>query len=186
MAKNSREGNQSRNKRYREALAERGIRPIQVFAPESAHPLIKQAAGLMIRDDDPLEPRAALRRAGGVNEPEPGEALTGLIVELEAAKTRIMEIECQAEERRIEIEAVERQRRVLEAERYAARASEAEERKKVATGAKLVFEAQEKVIEADRKARRAWAPVRRIKTMRGLRGRLARWIADVRPEDPDG
>ena len=71
MAKNSREGNQSRKKRYYEALAERGIRPVQVLAPESAHPLIRQAATLMTRDEAPLEPRAALRRAGGANEPEP-------------------------------------------------------------------------------------------------------------------
>ena len=186
MAKNSREGNQSRNKRYREALAERGIRPIQVFAPESAHPLIKQAVGLMIRDDDPLEPRAALRRAGGANEPEPSEASAELLAELEAARNRIAEIERQAEARRIEIETAERQRQALEAERDAARASEAEARKKVAAGARLVLEAQDQVIEAKREAGRAWAPVHRLRRMPGLRGRLARWIADVRPEDPDG
>lgn len=80
-------------------------------------------------------------------------------------------------------DATERQRQALEAERDAARASEAEARKKVAAGAKLVHEAQEEVIEADRKARLAWAPVRRIRTMLGRRGRLARWIADVPPED---
>ena len=183
MAKNSREGNQSRNKRYREALAERGIRPIQVFAPESAHPLIKQAAGLMIRDDDPLEPRAALRRAGGVNEPEPGEASPDLIAELDAAKARIAEIERQAEVLRIETEAAKRQRQALEAERDAARASEAEAREKAAAGTRLVLEAQDQIIEAKRDVERAWAPVRRIMTMRGLKGCFARWIADVRPED---
>lgn len=179
MAKNSRDGNQSRNKRYREALAARGIRPIQVLAPESAHPLIRQAAGLMTRDDDPLEPRAALRRAGGTNEPEPGEASPGLIAELETAKARLVEIERQAEARQAEIEAARRQRKALETELAAARMVEAVEREKAKAAA-------QKVIEADRKARLAWAPVRRIRTMRGLRGRLARWIANVRPEDPEG
>lgn len=179
MAKNSREGNQSRNKRYREALAERGIRPVQVLVPESAHPLIRQAAGLMTRDNEPLEPRAALRRAGGANEPEPGEASPDLIAELEAAKARLVEIERQAEARQTEIEAAKRQRKALETELAAARMVEAVERERAKT-------AEQKVIEADRKARRAWAPVRRIRTMRGLRGRLARWIADVRPEDLEG
>lgn len=186
MAKNTREGNRERAARRRAELAHRGLEQFQVIAPPAAKPLIRDAARLMTRDDDPLEPRAALRRAGGANEPEPGEMSPDLIAELEAAKTRIAEIERQAEARRIEIEAAERQRQALEAERDAARASEAEARKKVAAGARLVLEAQEEVIEADRKARRAWAPVRRIRTMPGLRGRLARWIADVRPEDPEG
>lgn len=186
MAKNSREGNRERTARRRAALAERGIRPVQVLAPEGAHPLIRQAASLMIRDDDPLEPRAALRRAGGANQPEPGEASPDLIAELDAAKARIAEIEREAAARRTEIEAAERQRQALEAERDAARASEVEAREKVAAGARLVLEAQEQAIEAKREVGRAWAPVRRLKRMSGLRGRLARWIADIRPEDPDG
>jgi hypothetical protein len=71
MAKNSRDGNRVRAARRRAALAERGIKQVLLMAPEQAHPLLKHAATLMTRDDDPLEPRAALRRAGGANEPEP-------------------------------------------------------------------------------------------------------------------
>lgn len=90
MAKNSAEGNRTRTARYRAALAERGIRPVQVIAPESAHALLRQAAGLMTREQDPLDSRAALRQAGGINEagkasnPEPGGQ--ELAVELNAAK----------------------------------------------------------------------------------------------------
>ena len=54
--------------RRRAALAERGIKQVLLMAPEQAHPLLKQAATLMTRDDAPLEPQAALRRAGGVRQ----------------------------------------------------------------------------------------------------------------------
>jgi len=191
MAKNSREGNQSRKKRYYEALAERGIRPVQVLAPESAHPLIRQVAGLMTRDDDPLEPRAALRRAGGTNEPEPGEASPTSRGELEAARKRIAEIERQAEARRIIMaEAFERHRQVLEAERDAARAAEAVEREKARVTAleaqeasMLVRAAQGQATEATERAEKAEAAIRQAKTLPGIKGRLVRWLArDVLPD----
>jgi len=68
MAGNSAEGNKARTARYRAGLAARGIRPVQVLAPEAAHALLKQAAELMTREQDPLDPRQALRRAGGAND----------------------------------------------------------------------------------------------------------------------
>lgn len=177
MAKNSREGNQNRNKRYREALAERGVRPVQVFAPEAAHPLIRQAAGLMTRNDDPLEPRAAFRQVGGANEPEPDKVSSDLVTELEAARTRLIELERQAEAQQSEIDETKCQRAALEAELTASRVAEVAERERAKA-------AEQKAIEADRKAWLAQAPVRRIRAMRGLRGRVARWITDINPKNP--
>ena len=172
MAKNSREGNQSRKKRYYEALAERGIRPVQVLAPESAHPLIRQAATLMTRDEAPLEPRAALRRAGGANEPEPGEASPGLAAELEAAKARIAEIERQAEARlAIVIEAAERRRLALEQEKAQASTTEAQK------AVKAVQDAEGRAAEALRRAEKAEATIRQAKAMSGIKGRLVRFLA---------
>ncbi len=174
MAKNSRDGNRERAARRRAALAERGIKQILLMAPEQAHPLLKQAAGLMTRDDDPLEPRAALRQAGGANQPEPGEVSPDLTAELDAAKAQI---ERQVEARRIEVEAAEARERALQADRDAARAAEAEAAEKARTAARAAYEADQQAIEAKREARRAWAPVRRLKTMPGVRGRLVRWLA---------
>ena len=180
MAKNSRDGNRERAARRRAALAERGIRPIQVLAPEQAHPLLKQAASLMTRDDDPLEPRAALRRAGGANEPEPGEASPGLAAELEAAKARIAEIERQAEEVRVIADATaERQRQALEIERERAQAS-AEEAQKATIAAQAT---EGRATEALRRAERAEATIRQVKALPGIKGRLVRLlVGDVLPD----
>ena len=173
MAKNSKDGNRERAARRRAALAERGIRPIQVMAPEAAHPLIRQAATLMARDDDPLEPRAALRRAGGANEPEPGEASPGLAAELEAAKARIADIEHQAEARlAIVIEAAERRRRALETEQEKAQAS-AEEALKATRAAQV---AEGRATEALRRAEKAEAVIRQAKNLPGLKGHLVRFL----------
>lgn len=100
MAKNSTEGNRTRTARYRAALAERGIRPVQLLAPENAHVLLRQAVGLMTQEQGPLEPRAALRQAGGANEAGDGaeeaamrskladaeDRARALLAELEAAR----------------------------------------------------------------------------------------------------
>lgn len=184
MAKNSREGNQARKKRYYQALAERGIRPLQVLAPEAAHPLIKQAISLMTREVDPVDPRIAMRQAGGANEPEPREASPELTAALEAAKARIAE--------------VERQRKALETERDAARAAEAaaledvrlaaaeahtarqrgqEAQEKAEAAHNQVEKARERATAALERAERAEATVLRAKSLPGLRGRLMRWMA---------
>ena len=164
MAKNSRDGNRERAARRRAALAERGIKQVLLMAPEQAHPLLKQAATLMTRDDDPLEPRAALRRAGGANEPEPGEASPGLAAELEAAKARIAEIERQAEARlAIVIEAAERRRLALEKEAQKA--------------VKAVQDAEGRAAAALQRAEKAEATIQQAKAMPGLKGRLIRLLA---------
>jgi chromosome segregation ATPase len=134
------------------------------MAPEQAHPLLKQAATLMTRDDDPLEPRAALRRAGGANEPEPGEASPGLAAELEAAKARIAEIERQAEARlAIVIEAAERRRLALEKEAQKA--------------VKAVQDAEGRAAAALQRAEKAEATIQQAKAMPGLKGRMIRLLA---------
>ena len=164
MAKNTRDGNRERAARRRAALAERGIKQVLLMAPEQAHPLLKQAATLMTRDDDPLEPRAALRRAGGANEPEPGEASPGLAAELQAAKARIAEIERQAEARlAIVIEAAERRRLALEKEAQKA--------------VKAVQDAEGRAAAALQRAEKAEATIQQAKAMPGLKGRLIRLLA---------
>ena len=172
MAKNSRDGNRERAARRRAALAERGIKQVLLMAPEQAHPLLKQAATLMTRDDDPLEPRAALRRAGGANEPEPGEASPGLAAELEAAKARITEIERQAEARlAIVIEAAERRRLALEQEKAQVSAKEAQK------AVKAVQDAEGRAAAALQRAEKAEATIQQAKAMPGLKGRLIRLLA---------
>ncbi len=172
MAKNSKDGNRERAARRRAALAERGIKQVLLMAPERAHPLLKQAASLMTRDDDPLEPRAALRRAGGANEPEPGAASPGLTAELEAAKARIAEIERQAEARlAIVIEAAERRRLALEQEKAQASAEEAQK------AVKAVQDAEGRAAAVLQRAEKAEATIRQAKAMPGLKGRLIRLLA---------
>ena len=174
MAKNSRDGNRVRAARRRAALAERGIKQVLLMAPEQAHPLLKHAATLMTRDDDPLEPRAALRRAGGANEPEPVGASPDLGAELEATKARIAEIERQAEARlAIVIEAAERRRRALEAEQEKARANAVEAQK----AAKSAQVAEGRAAEALRRAEKAEATIQQAKAMPGLKGRPVRFLA---------
>jgi chromosome segregation ATPase len=184
MAKNSPEGNQTRKKRYYEALAERGIRPVQVLAPETAHSLIRQAAGLMTRDDKPMNPRAALRQVGGSNEPDPEQASPGLLAELAAAKAQIKDIEHEANLQRDEMKVAKQRERVLEAERDAAKAAEATEREKAqatATEAKAAArtaqEAQEQATEALGRAEKAETAIRQARNLPGVRGRLVRWLA---------
>lgn len=174
MAKNSRDGNRERAARRRAALAERGIKQILLMAPEQAHPLLKQAAGLMTREDDPLEPRTALRQAGGANEPEDGNASPDRIAELEAAKARVAEIERQAEARRVIMaDAAERQRQALEVEQEKAQAS-ADEAQRAARAAQ---EADERATEALQRAEKAEIIIQQARSLPGLKGRLVRWLA---------
>lgn len=172
MVKNSQEGNRIRTMRRREALAERGIRPVQVLAPESAHPLIRQAAVLMTRADDPMEPRAALRRIGGSNEPADGSP--ELLAELETARSRIAEVELDAEMRRAEIEAIELHMQALQAERDAAMRGQVAEREKAQLA---VTEAQKRTLETLQRAEKAEAAIQRTKALPGIKGRLVRWLA---------
>ncbi|MCW8309393.1 hypothetical protein AruPA_20450 [Acidiphilium sp. PA] len=173
MAKNSRDGNRERAARHRAVLAERGIKQILLLAPEQAHPLLKQAVGLMTRDDDPLEPRAALRRAGGANDPETDEASTA-VDELDAARKRIEAVELDAEKLRGEIEATERHMQALRAERDAAMRGQVAEREKAQLA---VTEAQKRTLEILQRVDKAEAVIRQAKALPGIRGRLVRWLA---------
>lgn len=185
MAKNSREGNRERAARRRGGLAARGLEQFQVVAPSEAKPLIRQAAGLMIRETDPIEPRSALRQVGGANEPDPDS-------ELEAMRERVIAGQ------QAEIEALERQRKALAAERDAAGAAEAaaledarlaseEVRKARDLGRKAMERAEAAHMRAEKareqaagaleRAKKAEATVRRARMLPGLRGRLLRWIA---------
>ncbi|MGC9271555.1 hypothetical protein [Acidiphilium sp.] len=182
---------QERNKRYRTGLEERGIKAFQVVAPETAKGLFRRAAELMTRDNDPMEPRAAMRAAGGANEPEPREGAPALLAELDAARNRIAEVERDAAMRQAEIEVLAEAREwALQSELDAARAAEAEGRAKidVATveakdAAKDAREAQERATEALQRAEKAETAIRQAKTMPGIKGRLVRWLAgDVLPD----
>jgi chromosome segregation ATPase len=178
MVKNSQEGNRERAARRRRELAARGIRQVQLFAPESAHLLLRQAVELMTQEGAPVEPRAALRQAGGANEPD---AAPELRAELEAIKSQMNQA---AEAQRLEIEAKERQRQALEAERDAARAAETAEREKAQAtateaqaAAKTAQEAQERATEALGRAEKAETAIRQARSLPGARGRLMRWLA---------
>ena len=117
MARNSAEGNRTRTARYRAALATRGIRPVQVLAPESAHALLRQAAGLMTREQDPLDPRAAMRQVGGSNA---GERANGSEPEMKALAAKLDAAEDRARALVAELEEAQ------EASRYAEQAKAAE------------------------------------------------------------
>jgi hypothetical protein len=182
---------QERNKRYRTGLEERGIKAFQVVAPETAKWLFRRAAELMTCENDPMEPRAAMRAAGGANEPEPDEGAPALLTELDAARNRIAEIERDAVMQRADIEALaEARERALQAELDTARAAEAEGRAKidVATveaeeSARVAQEAQGRATEALRRAEKAETAIRQAKALPGIKGRLVRWLAgDVLPD----
>lgn len=168
---------QRRNKRYRQSLAERGMKPFQVIAPEETRDLFRKAANLMTRDNDPMDPRAAFRLVGGANEPEPGEASVDLLAELDAARSRITAVEREAEQRRAEIEAEKRQRQTLEAERDAARAGEVAGLAKVQETTSEAMKAARAAQDALRRAEKAETIIRQAKSLPGLKGRLVRWLA---------
>ena len=177
MAKNSAEGNKARTARYRAGLAERGIRPVQLYAPEVAHALLRQAAGLMIREQDPLEPRQALRQASGANDPGQGHgdqdmkegALAAAAVEVEAARAELTEAR--------DAERQARQQVLAEAE--AARAAE-EGMTAALARAEIAERAQtsltDKLRTAKAIAEQALAGAERFQKVTGLRSRMIRWL----------
>lgn len=170
MAKNSAEGNRVRTARYRAGLAARGIRPVQVLAPEAAHALLKQAAELMVREQDPLDPRQALRKVGGANDAEkadgPDEREQALVAGLGAARAELATV--REESQRSE------QRAVAQAELAAAEAKRAEAAEGTAAVAQAAEQTARGVAGALRKELDA------IAGRRGWRGLLLR-IAGARP-----
>ncbi len=170
MAKNSAEGNKARTARYRAGLAARGIRPVQVLAPEAAHALLKQAAELMTREQDPLDPRQALRKVGGANDADKASDLDGreqaLVADLEAAEAELAVM--REESRQFE------QQAAAQAGLAAAEAKRAESAEGVAAVAQ----------EAEQAARSAAAELRQeldaIAGKQGWRGLLLR-MAGAKP-----
>ncbi|WP_035231709.1 MULTISPECIES: hypothetical protein [Acidiphilium] len=161
MVKNSRDGNRERAARRRDGLATRGVEQFQIIAPPEAKPLLREAARLMTRGKDPLDPRAALRRAGGGNEPDITEEPADLLAELEEARNRVAKAEAEAEQRRVEVEAAEAREQALKDALKAARAAVISEREFGDMSRTLLadFEAHTKSKEAALQAELAAAKV---------------------------
>lgn len=175
MAKNSAEGNKERTARYRAGLAARGIRPVQLYAPEGAHALLRQAAGLMSREQDPLEPRQAMRQASGANDPGKGhgdqsqeeQALAAVVEAVRAELAEVRDAERQTEQRALA--QAEAARTAAESTTAALARAEIAERAQAA----LVDELQ----AAEATAAQARAEAERFRQAPGLRGRVVRWLA---------
>lgn len=182
MAKNSTEGNKARAARYRAALAARGIHPVQLLAPEASHALLKQAVGLMTREQDPLEPRQALRQASGANDPGEAEPFVNagaqdLAAEIEAVRGELVAAQ--------EVERLTERRALAEAEAARVEARRAE----IAEGEAILARAREAaaIVRADgaerkQEAAEAMAAQARVEADRfqkvpGLRGRVVKWLA---------
>ena len=177
MAKNSAEGNKARTARYRAGLAARGIRPMQLYAPEEAHALLRQAAELMSREQDPLEPRHAMRQASGANDPGEGhsdgeqeeQALAGAVTAMKAVRAELAE--AREAEHRAE------QRALAQAE-----AAQAAEKGTVAALAQVEEAERAKVVlagslqAAEAAAAHARVEAERFRGVPGLRGRVVRWL----------
>ena len=174
MAGNSAEGNRARTARYRAGLAARGIRPVQILAPEAAHALLKQAAELMTREQDPLDPRQALRRVGGANDARGADVPNGreqaLAAGLEAARTELATVR--------EAGRQSEQRAAAQAELAAAEAKRAETAEGMAAAAQA----------AEQAARSAAGVLRQeldaIADKRGWRGLLLRMASAVPRSKP--
>lgn len=182
MAKNSAEGNKARVARYRAGLAARGIRPVQLYAPEGAHALLRHTAGLMTREQEPLEPRQALRQASGANDPgggnnDPSEKEQILAIEIEAVKAELAAT--QEAERRAEQRALERAEAVkAEVRRAGAAEGEAVTARQREAAATVRADTAEREREAaEAAAAQARAEAERFQKMPGLRGRMVRWLA---------
>lgn len=177
MARNSAEGNKARTARYRAGLAARGIRPVQLYAPEAAHVLLRQAAGLMSREQHPLEPRQAMRQASGTNDPGQGDnnqgrddqALATVVAEVEAVRVELAkawDAERQAEQRAL----AQAEAAWAAAEGTVAAVGRAE----TAERAQVVL--ADKLRAAESAAAEARAEAERFQKVPGLRGRMVRWL----------
>lgn len=174
MAKNSTEGNKARTARYRTGLAARGIRPVQLYAPEGAHALLRQAAGLMSREQSPLEPRQALRHASGANNPAEAsdnrgreeQALAAVVEAVKAELAEAQDLGHQAEQRALA--QAEVSHTAMEGTAVAVARAEASE---------LVREAIAGELRAAKAAAaQAQAEAERFRQVPGLRGRVVRWL----------
>ncbi|OZB21450.1 MAG: hypothetical protein B7X49_17825 [Acidiphilium sp. 34-64-41] len=165
-------GAKQRARRYRENLSARGVALFQVAAPESARPLFREAAELMVREDDPLAPHAAFRKVGGANDPGMqmmAEELAATRLASQAAAARVLALEAELD--------VAKKATTIEQKRSAAIAAKAQISEKVAA------DTQKRAEEALGRAKKAETAIRQVKTLPGLKGRLVRWLAgDVLPD----
>ncbi len=178
MAKNSAEGNKARTARYRAGLAARGIRSVQLYAPEEAHALLRQAAGLMSREQDPLGPRQAMRQASGANNPGEGHSDNGGREEQALATADVVKaVRAElAEARDAERQAEQRAEAQAKAARTAAEdAATATGRAETAERAQVLLADELQAAKAATVEARAEAE--RLKQVPGLRGRVVRWLA---------
>ncbi|MDQ2803684.1 MAG: hypothetical protein M3Y41_13770 [Pseudomonadota bacterium] len=164
MVKNSIEGNRARTARYRAGLAARGIRPVQLFAPEGAHALLRRATGLMTREQDPLEPRQALRQASGAN--DPGEVAS-------PASTRVQALTAEVEAVKMELAVARKAERQAE-QRALAQAEVAKAREAAMTA--RADGAERERAAAETAVAQARAETERFREAPGLRGRVIRWL----------
>lgn len=159
-------GANRRTKRYRENLSARGIALFQVAAPESARGLFREAAELMVREDDPLAPHAAFRKIGGANDPDMqvvADELAATRLAAQVAAARILALEA-------ELDAAKRAT-TTEQKRNAAIVAKVQSLEKGAS------DAQKRADQVLGRAKKAETAIRQAKTMPGIRGRLVRWLA---------
>ncbi len=177
MVKNSAEGNKARTARYRAGLAARGIRPVQLHVPEGAHALLRQAAGLMTREQDPLEPRQAMRQASGTNDPgdvqidqSGGEqVLAATVAAMEAVRAELAE--AREAERRAEQRALAQAQAAQAAEEGVVAALA-----RVEAGERTQVTLADKLQAAEVAAVQAQVEAERLRRMPGLRGEIVRWL----------
>jgi hypothetical protein len=128
-------GARARKKRLHSKRAEAGLAQISAWVPIERRSYARDVLKAVALGANSLPP-----------DPE-------MAAELAAARTKIEQIEAEVAQQRI----------ILEAEREAARASEAK--------------AQERAAEALRRAETAETAIYRTKALPGLKGRLVRWLA---------
>jgi hypothetical protein len=128
-------GARARKKRLHSKRAEAGLAQISAWVPIERRSYARDVLKAVASGANSLPP-----------DPE-------MAAELAAAQTKIKQIEAEAV----------RQRAILEAEREAARMSEAK--------------AQERATEALVRAEKAETAIRQAKNLPGLKGRLVRWLA---------
>lgn len=128
-------GARARKKRLHSKRAEAGLAQISAWVPIERRSYARDVLKAVASGANSLPP-----------DPE-------IAAELAAAQTKIVQIEAEAV----------RQRAILEAEREAARISEAK--------------AHEQVREALGRAEKAETPIRQVRSLPGVRGRLVRWLA---------
>jgi hypothetical protein len=134
-------GARARKKRLHSKRAEAGLAQISAWVPIERRSYARDVLKAVASGANSLPP-----------DPE-------IAAELAEARAKIEQIEAEAAQ----------QRNIWEAEREAARESQAK--------------AQERIVEALQRAEKAEAAIRQAKAMPGLKGRLVRWLAgDVLPD----